>query len=124
MSAAALRKKTSKSFGKRSPLPVRKSASVSARRSRAAFSAPVNETMDAFVKWVNETYNLQLPTLSDFTPVTILYQMWSLSVDVTNNPSPGVVASAKATTSLAIVAKLSGIVFMDVRQASITGATG
>lgn len=148
MSAHTLRKKATKLSGKRAnkfsgkktATPARKKAAAparrrtssvlsgkrsvaSARRMTAVSDTPTSEALNEFVTWVNETYQLQLPTLADFAPGTLLYEMWSLTVDVTKNPSPGVVARAKAQTSLIIVAKLSGIVYMDIRQSAIAGTS-
>ena len=133
MSATAVRKKITKSklpVRRKAPAPLRRKLSLAARRQarissgrpRAALNADADETLDAFVDWVNQKYQLQIPRLSNFQPGTTFYQMWSLDVEVTNNPKPGVVVEAKAKTSITIVAKVDSVVFMDIKQASIAGA--
>lgn len=104
-----------------SPVPSGKRVVTPSRRAAAA-AAPQVELLDDFVTWANKTFQLQLPRLSDLLPGTLLFQMWSVSVEVTNYPSPGVVARAKAQTSLTIVAKMNGIVFLDIRQTSTVTA--
>jgi hypothetical protein len=121
--AAASRKKAVAPARRRtSPAFSGKRNTASPRRAAALLETPATEEFNEFVAWVNETYQLQLPTLADFAPGTLLYEMWSVTVEVTKNPSPGVAARARAKTSLILVAKLSGLVFMDIRQASVAGA--
>ena len=111
MSTTAVRKKITKSklpVRRKAPVPLRRNLSSAARRQarissgrpRAVLNVVPDETLDAFVEWVNRTYQLQIPRLTDFAPGTTFYQWWSLVVEVINNPEPGVLVRAQAKTSV------------------------
>ena len=117
MSVNASRKKTLKPSRRKPATPARKRPATSSRRAAFSADAAADETMNTFVIWANTTYTLQLPTLNDFPAGTMFYQMWSLWVTTADSPSPGVLARATATTSLTVVATISGIVVLEIRQA-------